>query len=410
MMLRKKDLVVACAMMVFGTVHGNAPLRMGNYDFSYEATGAPKVMPIQVFDDGKSTYFQFRAGEAIPAIFVNGPTGPEMQVPEMEGPYARVSGVASRYMLRIGYGVGQVAYSGERAVKPTMALPEVQAGQAPQVGAQNPQSTPGRPSYERLNSSVAGGPSLPKSIFRDEPSPRIALELNSYATPIKGDLAEFPNTADGSLPSRGNSQAKIEEADIPFAVGVVKLGPIGRNAVVAQARAFTTGTRVEVMGRDDSSTAAGLANKRAESVVELLVKSGVPRDAISLRAADKFLSTKIASATLGVAITMNHPSPFAVVRVNKDAPHAGFREASINTWTLKAGDATVQRVLQRWADDAGWRLVWKDGPEIKITGDAELVRDGFVSAADYLLVQSRSSGHNIKGRAYSNKVLVVSSD
>ena len=47
---------------------------------------------------------------------------------------------------------------------------------------------------------------------------------------------------------------------------------------------------------------------------------------------------------------------------------------------------------------------------LKATGDADLVRNGFVSAADYLLAQARSVGYRIKGRAYNNKVLVVVSE
>ena len=42
---------------------------------------------MQVFDDGKSTFFQFRAGEPVPAIFADTATGQQLVIPQLEGPY-----------------------------------------------------------------------------------------------------------------------------------------------------------------------------------------------------------------------------------------------------------------------------------------------------------------------------------
>ena len=63
MIFTKKPLIAFLASISLWSVLANAPQRMGNYDFSYESTGNPKVLPVQVFDNGTYTYFQFRAGE-----------------------------------------------------------------------------------------------------------------------------------------------------------------------------------------------------------------------------------------------------------------------------------------------------------------------------------------------------------
>lgn len=402
MTFKKRRLLIAMSMFVLTAGYAAEPMRMGNYDFSYEMSGVSKVMPVQVFDDGSSTYFQFRAGAPIPAIFVNGPTGLVMVVPEMQGPYARIAGVTGKYVLRIGFGMGQVSYAGERRPQLTRTVTEpIQTQPISQVT--NEYATPAASPRDMamLKASTTATATALKTAFYDDPSPRIALDVNSYATPIKGDLAQFPKTANGST-----ALVKADETNVPFVVGKASLGPIGRKLVQTQAKAFVGG-RVEVVGRDDESSKDGLADSRAKNVVDLLVASGVPRSAITLNTTDKLLGNKQASASSGAQITLYRPS---VRTQGVEQPQMGFQEAPITSWKLRATDETVNRVLQRWADEAGWRLIWKSGTEIRVTGDAELVRDGFVSAADYLLVQARSYGYRIKGHAYNNRVLVVTSE
>ena len=86
--------VLVFASLAVTTVQGSAPDRLGAYDFSYQSSGDQRVRPSQVFDDGRSTYFQFRAGEPVPAIFAVTQQGPSLLVPEPEGPYIRVPAVA----------------------------------------------------------------------------------------------------------------------------------------------------------------------------------------------------------------------------------------------------------------------------------------------------------------------------
>lgn len=407
MKFRTKHLVVVCSLLLLEAVHGNSPQRMGSYDFSYDLTGAQKVRPVQVFDDGVSTFFQFRSGDPIPAIFANSQTGPVMQVPEMQGPYARVPGVARSYTLRIGYGVGQVNYSNEagQSAKPlnTLGSQVVYADGSANTGMRMASMTP----MDRL-ASLGAVTSVPKTVFNPEPSPRIGLALNSYATPIKGDLAQFTE--------KGTS-AKTEETEVPFVSNVSRLGPMGRRTVTSAAKSYTSGSQVELSGREDRAKGQSLFNSRIRTIVDLLVVSGVPRRSITIKEAVTRSSVRTANAS-GIYISVQGARAYPVASAAPVAgttpitiqPHTGFQEASINTWKLRATDGNVQRLLQRWADEAGWRLIWKNGPDVMITGDAVLVRDGFVSAADYVLAQAASFGHRIKGRAYNNKVLVVSSE
>lgn len=468
----------------FGVVQGSAPERIGAYDFSYECTGDYRVKPVQVFDNGTYTYFQFRAGEPIPAIFAQGPTGATFQTPEMDGPYTRVSGVARTYALRLGRGQGNVVYAG---LAPSSVAKPAQPAQANgqfatvvQPGSVLPEYRPvprPRASMDRLLAAVGGIETLPRSVLEEQPQPRIAVDVNSYAVPVQGDVAQFqptgvsPTVSAGPVytggsqaaanravgqnsvsGSYGSVPARINEANIQFAIGSTKLGAKGSESVRAVARTRAPTARYEVIGRYDASYKDGVAQSRANSVAAQLVSAGVPRALITVMTTESLIPLPQAGITTGATVTVREAGAVAgtqafidtaqVTDANLSAlaatlsarrmsaaqaakeveavrnatsahfvqPISGFQEAQISRWQMRAMDVNVRGVLQRWANEAGWQLIWKNGPEIKVSGNAELVRDGFVSATDYVISQARSYGHRIRAHAYNNKVMVVTAE
>ncbi|VCU69078.1 Toxin co-regulated pilus biosynthesis protein Q [Pigmentiphaga humi] len=84
----------------------------GGYDFAYRVAGDKRVAPVQVFDDGRQTYMQFRAGQVPPAIFSSGPEGDRLAPVSWEGGYAVVAGMAREFALRIGEVTASVRYQG----------------------------------------------------------------------------------------------------------------------------------------------------------------------------------------------------------------------------------------------------------------------------------------------------------
>lgn len=473
--------VITC---FFGLVHGNAPHRMGTYDFAYEMSGDYRVKPVQVFDNGSATFFQFRAGEPIPAIFTAGSTGLVHTTPEMDGPYTKVPGVARNYTLRLGYGQGIVSYAGadlpNNVAQPargsnssgSLFAAVVQPGQQP-----DPRLVPrSRASMDRLLASADGGLSaLPRSVFEEQPQPRIAVDVNSYAVPVKGDIAQFQPTgmsphvsagsysgatsgatrnatAGGSSNVYGGAPSRLQETNIQFAIGSTKLGQKGLDALRTITKAHTPTSRYEVVGRYDASYKEDVASARANAVAAQLVSTGIPREFVSVLTTESLIPLPQAGVTTGATVTVRDAGTAVAAHAFVDTtqvqsatlaalanslrdrritqaqaasqidavmnatntryvqPIAGFQEVQISKWYMRASDMNVRGVLQRWANDAGWQLIWKNGPDIKVSGDAEMIRDGFVSAADYLVSQARGYGHRIKAHAYNNKVMVVSAE
>lgn len=86
-----------------------------DYDFAYRLSGDQRVAPLQVFDDGASTWLQFQPGQAIPAIFESaaGGAGGRLVSYAQQGPYVVLNGTATALVLRVGDVVARAEYQGK---------------------------------------------------------------------------------------------------------------------------------------------------------------------------------------------------------------------------------------------------------------------------------------------------------
>jgi type IV secretion system protein VirB9 len=98
-----------------------------NQSYSYE--GSNKTLPLRIFDDGRSTYFQFRDGEAYPAIFaVEGENNSESVVnSSTRGGYVVVDRLARGFVLRQGGEVTRIYNDGFREALPGPQSPKSRA-------------------------------------------------------------------------------------------------------------------------------------------------------------------------------------------------------------------------------------------------------------------------------------------
>lgn len=421
--------VLVFATLSVTTVQGSSPDRLGAYDFSYQSTGDQRVRPAQVFDDGQSTFFQFRAGEPVPAIFAITPQGPSLVLPEAEGPYIRVPNVASGYVLRLGYGLGRVTYTGAGRSALSAQI-EDRAAEAPR-----------QPSTQAVERLIAASAQI-EGMLPEFPQPahRVALEVNSYATPIKGDRTVWTGPEEVS-----------QDYSIPFAVGKSTMGPTASKLVRSLASSMQSAGKIEVVGRDDMTFREGLAESRAASIAEALMAIGIPRSRIVVKTSAQVVPGRSKGVVVGVSITtrtsplpkqaevvavQSHsgtghmdsiiaqlrsgqlsPSQAAAAlegtrpshKAHQASSSAGLVRAS-GSWTVRKVDGSVENMLKRWGQDAGWRVVSKGAPNIEINGDAEVDRRDFLQAADYAITQAKQAGYRIKATAYSNNVLVLTGE
>lgn len=455
-----RALVGAAVLGAVWTAQGSANRKMGGYDFTYEMTGERRARPIQVFDDGAMTYFQFTT-TPVPTIFEITPTGPLLRVAEVKGPYLRLPGVAGKYWLRSAdASVVEVAYHGVREPAPPSGVTTSASGEKVSTGV---------PDVAMLNASLAQGMQKASvhaqssaEAFGDPTQPKIAVDVNSYATPTKGDVARFTASTSAEATDTTTPGATAGTFGVPFTVGSAKVGPQGHAAIKGLLREYRPGHTVEVVGRQDKSYKVDLAEQRTQSVLALLQAGGVPPTAIRSSSTDAGVDMDSGEVIAGVQVTLRGTSKRQVaatgvavgaaqgldelrtkllaktitpaqaadiIALYRNAGNAesakvgtgqsstqksgiaGFGERPITRWDMRAADGSVETTLRRWATEAGWHLIWRStAPAIRVTGDAELVQDGFVAATDYVLAQARASGYQVMGRAYNNRVLVISAE
>lgn len=485
---RLSTALLLAGFLTLQPVQSSGPDRMGGYDFSYQAIGDQRVKPVQVFDDGRNTYFQFRSGEPIPAIFVDSSSGTALQMPQIEGPYVKVPTVSGVYSLRLGYSSGRVIYSGgtrgqdagrlapvpavapvapaepvpSAAVQPTPAAtaaavsgPAVKSKvgaylpqpPAPEAAAPAPQASPipavpvvppaaapmPQRQFTRLLAASQLVSGLPRDMFK-EPAPKIALEVNSYATPLRGDAVEWSAPTD-----------KWQEHAIVFPTDSVRLTPAAVKTIRALVANARPGSRFEILGRDDEGHKERVAETRASSIASALVSAGAARANISqkttaeakeagkglwvgatVRVYDvsstaspavksdldvasvvKRLQTGKISPSEAIAI-LNSGKPVTTASVSAVAP--GAAPSMPSHWAVRKTDETIERMLERWGRESGWRVVWQGGPTVAITGDSTLQRPDFIQAADYVVNQAKTAGYRIRATAYSNQTLVITGE
>lgn len=374
----KQTFAVTVLLAVAGNVFSVAApaLSIGRFSFDYEIAGDGRSRPIQVFDNGAKTYLQYSAGVDVPAFF--SPNGDQHFVPTQEGPYAVIAG-APRDLI------AQMGLSRTRITHASLA------------------TSAARNERERRNTAEL----TPVGRLRDQPAPN-AWTDNSYAQPRRGDHIIW---------TQGSQSANLKDQKVLFIKGEARINPDAAKAVTALAKRIPSNAQVTVVGRDDDSYKEGLAEARARSLREALVRAGVAREQIQERAAapDEAETTKRGTQTLVASVVRwSEPtvteirSPVPSVPVVGPTPIA--KAAGPVTWQVRASDGTVEGMLKRWASVSGWQVLNKGAPEVKVTGDAEFVMPDFVKAADFAIVQARTVGYRIKATAYSNNVLVITEE
>lgn len=425
------SLVVSALLVVVPQAIGSAPQRVGQFDFSYLTSGAMRATPVQVFDDGSTTYFQFRAGEAIPAIFHNKDGKVGLLVPTQEGPYIRVGEIGGRFTLQLGRSQATVVYAGS-------GRPDVPQITAVASNGMTTEFTGGGYPKDRSVQLVA-------SLGRAQAFLGwTALEANSYATPVKGDAVSWES-----------GDIQLAEHQIWFVAGSPKLGPSAVKDIYKQAQSLKQATRITIVGRDDESYKEGLDMARAVALRDVIVKAGVLADRITLKTGvqgeskkslwpsdirietirptqiaspspkaespadnkhayvranvDELLKSGVISGEQAKAImrrssglnfaSVAEQAQASVVPVQAEAPSNGF--------DFRSSDQTVAGTIRRWAAATNYQVVW-DAPassDAPINGDAVLQSSSMREALEKVVAGLQSKGYDIEATVYSNRVI-----
>ena len=397
---------------------GSDSKRVGAYDFGYLTSGHQKAAPVQVFDNGRATYFQFRAGEAIPAIFAKVAGVTTLLVPEHEGPYIKVPSVHGEFTLQLGRSQAMVVHGdGVRLDAPAISTVSPSGLKAPYMGGQVAPGT-------RLVASLASQ----APVIVDD-----AEDRNSYATPVKGDRVQW-----------GTGEASTQSHAVWFGKGRSILGPQGKALLVKLAKTSPPGTTFTLVGRDDDSLKEGIEQARAEAMRKQMILGGAPASAIVMKNA---VAGKVENGLWESNVLVDTPAPrraaytasaeaaqgrgavssnleslvrqgvLSLAQANALLASKGISAPqSVNGpavdvppggYNMLASDRTVHGTVSRWANALGYTVVWEVPPELdaQVSGDAAIKASSMKEALERLLSGLRKAGYHIDATVYSNRVI-----
>lgn len=187
-----------------GPTQGDADL--GGYRFRYRVSGGGESSPVQVFDDGRQTYFQFASTDPVPRIVAVDESGGRV-IPhtEVHPPYVVVASLASRF---------EVSPVDRSATRESVAPVVVEAAGEGRVALAAPtsagQSRAGPAFAARPPVDVAGADLLDQAreLYRravaqhDAEAERLVLaairllDRHSPERPVPGDSLAPPSTLD----------------------------------------------------------------------------------------------------------------------------------------------------------------------------------------------------------------------
>lgn len=326
------------------------------WDFSYSARGAASFAPLQTFDDGKDTYFQFPPGGPVPAIF--GASGQLLQ-PMRKGELIMVSGADRTFTLRLGREVMVIA-------------------------------------HESVVSGVLMPTNQVKSVRAPSPESKGNWQENSYAQPVRGDVIEFV-------------ESQRRAVNVPFSIGSDKLSPQAMQLLKAIASRVGD-SPVTVVGRDDDSMKDLLPESRADAIKRALVGFGVPAAQIRVKPG-------VAKAAAGKVsfsdVTYFETRPAAAAQeatgstpALSAAPHAPAAPMapSYVAFEIRSSDADYCAVLKRWAKSRGKSLVCSGAP-VAVQGQGVVMPTRDLDEALGQVKQGlRAAGYQVDIRLYADGV------
>lgn len=262
-------------------------------------------------------------------------------------------------------------------------------------------------------------------VLRSDADP-YARSSNSYATPIRGDIAAFTS---------GRTQQ--DEYSIPFAQGSHALSAAARRGLEKLATSVSDGASVVVVGREDDSMKEGLEQARARAIRSVLVARGVREENITVRLGvgeragkewlshvrvlrearpERTLTAQAGGASRGDSAALDRARAWQAQQGVPASQHAmpaqpgrGV-EAPADGFAMSPSDGTISGALRRWAQATGYQVVWEVPRESDpaIRGVGRLNASSIKEAMEALMTGLRDKGYHVDMAIYAaNRVIVV---
>ncbi|MFT0532473.1 TcpQ domain-containing protein [Castellaniella hirudinis] len=233
-------------------IAGRAPA-VATYHFDWQLSGDPDPAPLQIFDDGRDTWLQYPAGQAVPALFARSAGGDRLLHARRVGDFLVVSGVPGHLLMRGG-------------------LLQAEARRLPLAAA------------DRAGAAAGAAPALPSPAGPAVPSEGITVLPEAAAVPV----TLSPSASASTAASRSAPASTLLSAPAPAPALVSAPTPASASGLpprVASAEVAVAGRAAVTPGRPPTSSGvrrppSGAASKPPAPVFEVTPADGNVRRAL----------------------------------------------------------------------------------------------------------------------------------
>lgn len=365
--------VIACALaacsgvVIADETKGEpAAATKAQYEFGYRSSGEPGLIPLQVFDDGKNTYFKMRTTKVVPEIYLVTDVGKQPLRILRSSPYLVVNALGAKFEVRYGELVATVVSTAATAPKTVLGA---------EAALLVPTSSDRMPSDQPPKATPA-----PKSNY-------------GPVNPIEGG---------------GQDVSYLERTyTIPFLNGKFNLGPAALQTVDVVMAVPGRVDQVTITGREGVDSSDGIAQLRAYAIRDRLMSLGVSPEKIVTKTGISNETSQVLTHSM-VSVVWSQAKAKAIEPTASGPATTPQNTNTGSTTSYKASveDGSVAKTLGRWASQSGWTLVWDASQQPHLTANASYSGD-FIKAAAQLLRDVGTAGYELEVEAYSNNVLRV---
>lgn len=357
-------LIAAACGLVFGSnVHAQK-----KYDFEYALKGQPSISPIQVFDNGTDTFFQFAPEKNIPAIFAVSDCGNKVLMDaSIQGNFHVVSGRFKTFALQIGMKTGSVTYAGHN------------------MGALNDKFANER--CEDVKSPVAVPPT----------------RAYTAVPPTLGDEAAVLKRKKMERAAAANAASERVYQDGAWRVTVEPVDPITGKAIGSGEKIVEKAVvSVEDRAKTEATPKKSSLKPAKKQVLVTAKKPKKSKIAATTTHTAKALVAQPAENQPEVQTTTQLPvTPVSVI----PQPMQQQPQMQQVTWEVKAGES-IRNTIDQWRRQAGWEMVWSY--EGDFTAQASATFQGDFSMAIRSLMNALPENVDMTINLAANKLIYVS--
>lgn len=182
--------------------HGFAD-EAGRYSFDWRLSGDKRVAPVQVFDNGRITWLQFRPGQPAPAIFENTLDGERLLHSREHGDYRVLQGLPSRLIFRGGGLEAQAERKPTLALQTSEVIPALAPSTAPDI-AETAEPLP-------LAEALSVPPAISRSAMPAAPGPGPEARITEPSVNLEASHLTAPSFV--TLPMRPPPSFSITPSD-----------------------------------------------------------------------------------------------------------------------------------------------------------------------------------------------------